>query len=145
LHEDWLDFLAGEWNVVVTAPDGKITPIASAVFKRTGDTPALTLNAEGDGFSLLAVFGWHSDKKMFVETGYVGQGRYIREFTKVNDKELVGVGKGMDASGKPLRVAHTSRARGKMCQPMSISSDWPTPHMNGSKSGRRLLRISPGE
>ena len=102
LHENWLEFLAAEWHFVVTDADGTEAIKGTVVFKRTGDTPALTLNAQGNDFSLLAVSGWHNERKMFVETGYVGEGRYIREFTKVSDKELVGVHKGRSANGEAV-------------------------------------------
>lgn len=86
MHEVWLDFMAGDWEITV----GEIGGTSSCV--PIGNTGALTLTGRQDnGWVIHGIIGWCPDLKMFVETDFMsGMHRSRREFTEVNEKVLRG-------------------------------------------------------
>ena len=120
-HESWLDFVAGNWNFAIADRAGNVNLKGSVAFTRTGDTPAFTINAKGQNFSLLAVSGWYADEKRFVETGFVGKERYVRTFNEVDENALVGTHTGMDRQGN--RVSHEVRYAKTGANSMKLTGD----------------------
>lgn len=104
-HLEWIDYLAGTWEFELN--DGRKGDI---LYKKSGDTPAITFTGQADQFSIAGVIGWHPAAKKFFETTFADQNGAVeylqREFSKVSSDRLVGfqtvLGKGGRANGQPL-------------------------------------------
>ena len=82
MYEVWLDFMAGEWEIVVPEVGG------TSSYLPIGNTGLLALEGrQNNGWVIHGIIGWCPDLKMFVETDFMsGMSRSRREFTVVNEK-----------------------------------------------------------
>jgi hypothetical protein len=94
VHKKWLDYLEGDWKVILGNNEG------DATFMRVGAVEAVVFKGMVGKIEAAGVLGWHGNANMFVENIYFSDSRQLREFTKVTSDALSGMMK--NAAGKVI-------------------------------------------
>jgi hypothetical protein len=87
LHETWLKYMVGKWKFTLGEIQGEQTTEAAP------GVQAVVFRAVGtQGFAIMGVIGWDSDRKMLVETDFsVGNGRSVRHYSEITKEAVRGV------------------------------------------------------